>query len=85
MPNGLTFDISDDNQFKAYVAQHIGILVERTEGLKEIKVAVPLLKQEVDDIKQTMKDDKFWGNIKAYSGPVLVALHIAAKKIGLNI
>jgi hypothetical protein len=85
MPNGLNFDLSDDSQFKAYVAQQFGILAERTEGLKELKTDVPLLKQEVADIRQDMKDDKLWANIKAYSGPVMVVLHVAAKKIGFNI
>jgi hypothetical protein len=83
--NGIAFDISDDQQFKTFVVQQFGILGERTQGLAELKKDVPVLQQEVKDIREQMKSDKFWGNVKAASGPVLVALHIAAKKIGINI
>lgn len=85
MPNGVIYDISDDNQFKAYVAQQFGILAERTKGLSELKEDVPVLKQEVKDIKDDMERKEFWHNVKSYSGPVLVGLHIIAKKLGLNI
>jgi len=36
-------------------------------------------------IEADAKDQKFWNNVKAYSGPVMVALHVAARKIGINI
>jgi hypothetical protein len=85
MPNGLNFDISNDEQFKYFVVQQFSVLREQTEGLPQIKIDVPLLKQEVADLKKDIKDDKFWGNVKAASGPIMVALHIAAKKMGINI
>jgi hypothetical protein len=86
MGNGvLTFDVSDDQQFKTFVVEKLGILTERTEGLKQIKVDVPLLKQEVADIRDDMKSDKFWTNVKSYSGIVGVALHVAAHKLGFKL
>ena len=85
MPNGINFDISDDAQFKAFVVQQFGILAERTEGIKELKKDVPVLQLEVKDIREDMKDDKFWSNVRGYSGPVLVGLHIVARKLGINI
>jgi len=36
-------------------------------------------------IEEDMKDQKFWGNVKASSGPVMVMLHIAAHKLGLKL
>lgn len=85
MPNGINFNISDDSEFKAYVVQQFGILAERTEGLAGIKTAVPVLQTEVKEIKDDMERKEFWHNVKSYSGPVLVGLHIIAKKLGLNI
>lgn len=85
MPNGINFDFSDDSQWKAYVAQQFGILAERTEGLKELKEDVPVLKQEIIQIKEDMKSDKYWGNVKAASGPVMVILHAVAHKLGINV
>jgi len=86
MANGqISFDISDDNQFKSFVVQQFGILGERTQGLAELKKDVPVLQEEVKTIREDMKSDKFWGNVKASSGPILVALHLAAHKLGLKI
>lgn len=85
MDNGLTFDISDDNQFRAYCVRQFGILAERTEGLKDIKRDVPILKQEVADLREDAKSDKFWDNVRGYSGIVGVALHIAAHKLGFKV
>ena len=85
MANGISFDISDESQFRTFCVQQFGILGERTEGLKELKTKFPVLEQEVKDIREDMKDEKFWNNVKAYSGPVMVALHVAARKIGINI
>lgn len=36
-------------------------------------------------IEQDTKDQKFWNNVKAYSGPVLVTLHVVAHKLGLKL
>jgi len=83
--NGVNFDISDDNQFRMYCVQQFGILADRTKGLEQIKVDVPLLKQELADVQEDIKDEKFWNNVKAYSGPILVGLHVVARKIGINI
>jgi hypothetical protein len=88
MPNGLNYDYSDENEFKAFLIQSLTTLQENTKDLPDIKTEIkkiPLLEQDVIQIKTDMKDDKFWGNVKAASGPVMVALHIAAKKIGINI
>lgn len=41
------------------------------------------IKDDVQGVKDGIKDDKFWHNIKAYSGPVMVVVYGVAKKIGL--
>jgi hypothetical protein len=83
--NGISFDISDDAQFKTFVVQQFGILGERTRGLPELKENMPVLQQEVADIREDMKSDKFWGNVKSYSGIVGVAIHVAAHKLGFKL
>jgi len=83
--NGVNFDISDDNQFRMYCVQQFGILTDRTQGLEKIKIDVPLLKQELADVREDIKDEKFWHNVKSAAGPFLVVAHIAAKKLGINI
>ena len=85
MPNGISFDISDDAQFKTFVVQQLGIIGERTQGISDIKRDVPVLKQEVADIREDMKSDKFWGNVKSYSGIIGVVFHMAAHKLGFKI
>jgi hypothetical protein len=81
MANGIKFDFSNENDFKAYVVQQLGKL----DGVVAKADKVPIIEQEVADIRKTMDEDKLWTNIKSYSGPVLVGLHIAAKKLGINI
>jgi hypothetical protein len=88
MPNGINYDYSDENEFKAFLIQSLTELKSNTADLPTIKdeiKKIPLLDQEVKDIRKDMDRDKFWGNAKAASGPIMVALHIAAKKIGINI
>ena len=88
MANGLTYDYSDENQFKAFLIQSLTQLQENTKDLPSIKIEIkkiPLLEQEVNDIREDMKSDKFWGNVKSASGPVMVVLHAVAHKLGFPI
>ncbi len=39
----------------------------------------------ISAIEIDAKDQKFWGNVKSFSGPVMVALHITAHKLGLKL
>jgi hypothetical protein len=43
------------------------------------------IEARVAGIEQDAKDDKFWGNVKSYSGIVGVAIHVAAHKLGFKI
>lgn len=84
MSNGILFDYSNESEFKAYVVQQLGKL----DVLPDIQAKanrVPLIEQEVKDLKADMKDEKLWGNVKSFSGPVMVALHVAARAVGIKI
>jgi hypothetical protein len=72
--NGLSFDISDDNQFKSYVVQQLATLAERTQGLRELHATVPVLEQEVKDLRSNAdkREYKQW-------------IHSAAVVIGLTL
>jgi hypothetical protein len=75
--NGLSFDISDDHQFKAYVVQQFGILGERTrclDDLKDTAAKVPVIAQEVADLRSdaTKREYKQW-------------IHTAALALGLTL
>jgi hypothetical protein len=83
--SSLTFDISDDQQFRQYCVQQFTKLDERTSGLSELREQHAVLKQEVSDIRQDMKDEKFWGNVKIAIAPLLVVLHGLGRALGLHI
>jgi hypothetical protein len=70
----------------ADLKQDIGDLKAEVAGFKgaftsDLKAANVRMKNIEDD----MKDQKFWGNVKASSGPFLVALHIVAHKLGIKV
>lgn len=43
------------------------------------------IEARVSGIEDDAKTDKFWNNVKAYSGPVMVAVHVAAHKLGFKL
>ena len=84
MPNGINFDYSNENEFKAYVVQQLGKL----DVLPDIKAKadkVPILETELNALRKEYDNSERWNNIKSASGPVMVALHIVAHKLGINI
>lgn len=66
-------------EIHADLKQDIGNVKTEMAGFKggiEVRVAT---------VEATIKDDKFWGNVKAAAGPFTVALHMAAHKLGWKI
>lgn len=56
--NGLSFDISDDNQFKTYVVQQFTSLSARMDVFDKtasIAAKVPVIEQEVFDLREKVK------------------------------
>jgi hypothetical protein len=43
------------------------------------------IEARVGGLEKDVKDEKFWNNVKAATGPFMVLLHVGAKKIGINI
>jgi hypothetical protein len=85
-PGGISFDISDDAQFKTFVVQKLTQLEERTSALDEIKARtdrVLVLESEVADIRQSARDEKKWNNYKAAAGPIMVVIHGILHKFGI--
>lgn len=79
--NGITFDYSNDSEFKAYVVTQLGKL----DGLKQNADKVPVIEQAFKDLRREYDDSQKWNNIKSFAGPVLVALHVAARSLGIKI
>ncbi len=72
-------DLKDDiGKLKSNFKEDIGQLKADFAGFEGSAGA------RISAIEVDMKDQKFWGNVKAASGPVMVMLHIAAHKLGLK-
>jgi hypothetical protein len=84
MGNGIQFDYSNESEFKAYVVQQLGKL-DILPDLQAKANRVPLIELELKDIREDIKDQKFWGNVKSFSGPIMVGLHVAARALGLKV
>lgn len=85
-PNGISFDISDDEQFKTFVVQKLTQLEERTATLTEIKARaerVLVLEQEMIDVKEDIRLTKKWNRYQASIGPVMVMIHATLHKFGI--
>jgi len=79
--NGITFDFSNENEFKAYVVTQLGKL----DGLKANADKVPVLETKLTDLRNEYDNDQKWNNIKSFSGPIMVGLHIAARALGIKV
>ena len=79
------FDYSNDQEFKAFCVQKLTQLSERTEGLSDLKTKVTVLETEVNDMRASMSDQKFWTNVKTVAGPFMVVLHVFAHKLGMKL
>jgi hypothetical protein len=78
--NGITFDLSDDNQFRQYCVQQFTLLGERTAGFAELKAKIPVIEQEVKDLRDDAKTQSWrqWGHslaILAITTAKNIALH----------
>lgn len=68
----------DIGAVKTEIATDIGVVKTEMAGFKgsfDTRLKV---------VETDLKDQKFWGNVKSASGPVMVLLHVAAHKLGFK-
>lgn len=86
MADEISFDISDDHQFKTYVVKQLSVLGERTlplESMREKLGKVDVLESRVDGLHETVTSDRKWSRVQSAIGPVMVVIHGIAHKFGI--
>lgn len=86
--NGLSFDISDDVQFRYFVIQKLTSLEEKSKLIPDLVSAaskVSVLEVKLQDLRNEYDKNDTWDRIKEYTGyslgPIIAFGHMLIHKI----